>query len=114
MGSGGLAGVVVFIDESQVQERIVLGAIVADEVVALNATVGRFRTISRNLKVDVREYYEFDLHRDHPRVLTRVLEEMSLWKRKKRRPVLRTDIKVVALYYLKADTEGPLSPTIGC
>lgn len=106
MGRVGSVGVVVYIDESQDQERFVLGAIVADEVVTLNATVGRFRTISRNLQVAVREYHEFDLHRDHPRVLTRVLEEMSVWKRKKRRPVLRTDIKVVATYYLKASTEG--------
>ncbi|NMP24845.1 DUF3800 domain-containing protein [Sulfobacillus harzensis] len=97
---------VVFIDESQDRERFVLEAIVADEVVSLNATVGRFRTISRHLKVDVREYHEFDLHRDHPRVLTRVLEEMSLWKRKKRRSVPRKDIRVVATYYLKAPSEG--------
>lgn len=112
---------VVFIDESQDRERFVLGAVVADEVVSLNATVGRFRTISRHLKVDVREYHEFDLHRDHPRVLTRVLEEMSLWKRKKRRAVPRKDMRVVATYYLKAPSskpprrdEGPPSHTTGC
>lgn len=97
---------VIFIDESQDRDRFVLGAVVADEVVSLNATVGRFRTLSRHLRIDVREYHEFDLHRDHPRLLTRVLEEMSLWKRKKRRPVPRKDMRIVATYYLKAPSEG--------
>ena len=96
---------VVFIDESQDRNRFVLAGVVAEDAVTLNATIGRFRTISRHLKVDVREYHEFDLHRDHPRLLTRVLEEMGLWKRRKRRPTPRKDLKIVAPYYLKAPSE---------
>lgn len=96
---------VVYIDESQDSERFVLGAVTAPDLVSLMATIGRFRTISRRLQIPVREYHEFDLHRDHPRLLTRVLEEMSLWKRKKRRPVPRRDLQILATYYLKAPSE---------
>ncbi len=98
-------GVVVYIDESQDAQHFVLAAVIADEVLTLNATIGRFRTISRHLQVAVREYHEVDLHRNHPRLLTRILEDMSVWKRKKRRPTPRQDMQIVTTYYLKAPSE---------
>ena len=101
----GFASVVVFLDESQDTQHFVLAAVIADDLLVLNATIGRFRTLSRHLPVAVREYHEVDLHRNHPRLLTRVLEDMSVWKRKKRRPTPRQDIQIVTTYYLKAPSE---------
>lgn len=97
--------VYVFVDESQDAERFVLGAVASKDLVALNATVGSFRTITRHLNLTIREFHEVDLHRDHPRLLTRVLETMTTIRRKKRRPTLRHDLQIVASYYLKAPSE---------
>jgi len=97
--------VYLFIDESQDRERFVLAAVAAHDLTSLTTTIGRWRTASRNLNIAVREYHEADLHRDHPRLLTRLLEEMAVFKRKKRRPSPRKDLKVIAAYYLKAPSE---------
>ncbi len=96
---------VVFIDESQDPHLFVLAAVVADDVVALNTTIGRFRTISRRASIPVREYHEADLHRDQPQLLTKLLKEMTVIKRKKRREMPRWDLTIVATYYLKSSTE---------
>src|SRR5579875_74570 len=95
----------VAVDESQDTQHFVLAAVAAQDLVTLNATVGKFRTVSRHLSVAVRAYHEIDLHRDHPRLLTRLLDEMCVAKRKGRRPGPRTDIKILATYYLKAPSE---------
>jgi hypothetical protein len=97
--------VYLFVDESQDTERFVLTAVAADDLLSLTMTIGRLRTISRHLQIEVREYHEADLHRDHPRLLTRALEEMAVFKRKNRRPMTRQDLKVIAAYYLKAPLE---------
>ena len=105
-GDGRLTSVVIFVDESQDNRYFVLGAVASADMVPLTATVGRFRTIARHLNItNVAEFHERDLHHHHPRLLNLALEEMTLWKRKKRRPVPRKDLQVVATYYLKSPSE---------
>lgn len=96
---------VLYIDESQDPQHFVLGAIVSTDRVPLTTTMGRLRTIARRLDIAVAEFHERDLHHHHPRFLNLALEEMSLWKRKKRRPVARKDLQIVATYYLKSPSE---------
>lgn len=97
---------VVFIDESQDPRRFVLGAVVSANMVSLTTTVGRIRTIARRLSItNVAEFHERELHHHHPRLLNLALEEMTRWKRKKRRPSPRKDLQVVSTYYLKSPSE---------
>ena len=103
--NGGRAGVVVFIDESQDPQHFVLGTVISADMVPLTTTMGRLRTIARRLDVAVAEFHERDLRHHHPRLLNLTLEEMTLWKRKKRRAIPRKDLRVVATYYLKSPSE---------
>jgi hypothetical protein len=94
----------VVMDESQDREYFVLGAVAAPTRALLEGIIADIRTAARRQRVALREFHEVDMNRDHPRLLDRALD-ILVTTRHRTRPVERTDVLILAAYYLKTSTE---------